>query len=316
MKILFIGFTNPNHAASFIAQGFRDLGHEVTHIGTEDLIFIDGNPKLSEFYTDEDFVYIYHINLKFLENDLPPHIPVVFYAFEMLWRTCVDKCDILIMSTPIIENYYVYYYPHILMNNPEKYIQYYGVDLQRFDATGKKKYLECSFMGKTEWTAKCWVEEGMYKTRKRVVEACEDYLDRMPHDDYEEYISHLKHSQSTLIVHGRSCYISQRIYEAAAASVCPIIWVDDEIGLAIYTEIGLVSGENCIFIGNTEYIEEYLKHSDLIKIGQQARKWVEARNNINNCKEIINYVETYNKHVEKRKEQRSLRATRNIESQL
>ena len=316
MKILFIGFTDPNHASSYMAKGFRALGHEVNHIDPYQNPLI-GLTKISEVYTDEDFVYVFHNNSRRLIADVP--VPVVYYHFEQLWRATIDECDILIMSSPVIENGLVYWFPEVFKRNPAKYIQYYGVDLDRFDATGKKKYIECSFMGKIIWEEKCWMERDIYKTRREVVESCEPYLNRMPHDDYEEYISNLKHSQSTLIVHGRSCYISQRIFEAAAASCCPIIYVDDEIGEKIYRSIGLVHSRNCIFLYGEEPKEELdleLKIKDIITIGLNARKWVESRNNINNCKEVIKYVEAYNKRIEKYKEQCSLRATRLIESEL
>ena len=318
MKILFIGFKSPNHAAIYMKHGFEVLGHDVTHI-TDIEILMNGDMRLSTYYTDEDFVYVFHMNSSFLINDLT--VPVVFYAFELLWRPCIDHCDILVMSTPMMENYYVYYYPHLLANNPEKHIQYYGVDLERFDAMGKKKYLECSFMGNLVWEEKTWIERDMYKTRKEVVEACEQYLDLMPHADYEEYISHLKHSQSTLIVHGKACYISQRIFEAAAASVCPIIYVDDEIGEKIYNDLGLEFGFNCLFLKWNEYdlstrLQYFLDNAILKAMGANARKWVETHDNIHNCTEIIHYVETYQKHAAKRQEQRCLRATRQIEYEL
>jgi len=314
MRILYFGFKSPNHLSSFIANGFIELGYELTWIDTTTLVFTDTD-KISAFYTDEDFVYIFHINTKSLINDV--NVPVIYYHFEMLWRPCVDKCDVLIMASPLIENFLVLYYPKLLYNNPAKYIQYYGVDLERFDSIGKKKYLKCSFMGKLEWEEKCWIEKDMYKTRKRVVEECSEYLDLMPHDDYEEYINNLKHSQSTLIVHGKNCYISQRIFEAAAASVCPIIYVDDEIGAQIYEDIGLKNHQNCIFLVDSILPESIKNNAYKFSIlGQNARKWVEKRNNINNCKEIIKYVEQYKKNSEKSKKQRSLRATRLIESQL
>ena len=314
MKILFLGFGNPNHAAMYMKRGFETLGHTVRHV-TDTEIILNGDMHLSTYYEGEDFVYIFHLNTVFLLNDLT--VPVVLYMFELLWRPCLDHCDILVMSTPLMENYYVYYYPHLLTNNPAKYIQYYGVDLDRFDATGKKKYLTCSFMGNLVWEEKTWVEKDMYKTRKRVVEACESYLDLMPHDDYEEYISYLKHSQSTLIVHGKSCYISQRIFEAAAASCCPIIYVDDEVGQEIYDSIGLMDHVNCIFLV-ADRLPEAIKDNafKFTVLGQNARKWVETHHNIHNCTEIITYVENYQKYRQKSMEQRCLRATRAIESEL
>jgi len=313
MKILFLGFSNPDHASAFMVKGFRALGHTVTHIDPYLPEYAELT-ALSEVYTDEDFVYVFHNNSHRLRADVP--VPVVYYHYELLWRASIDECDLLIMSTPLVENGLVYWFPEIFKRNPAKYIQYPGIDLERFDARGKKKYLECSFMGHVEWKEKCWIEKDIYKTRKRVVEACEKYLDLMPHNEYEEYIKNLKHSQATLIVHGRQCYISQRIFEAAAASVCPIIYVDDEIGEKIYDDLKLFDGINCIKLYDPHDLQSKLHTYNLLELGRNARKWVETRDNIHNCQEVINYVQKYQKYMENHKKQCSLRATRRIERTL
>ncbi len=312
--ILFLGFLNPDHESSFRVKGFRALGYEVHHIDPWENSCMDFK-NVSEVYDGEDIVFIHHCNSKLFVADIP--VPVIYYHAELLWRPCVNECDILLMMSPLMEPALVYWFPEIFKRNPAKYsLHHYGVDLDRFTHP-RKKYLKCTFMGPIEWKEKCFIEQDLYKTRKRVVEACSEWLNIRDFGDYEEYIKDLQHSQSTLIVHGKNCYLSQRIFEAAAASCCPIIYVDDEIGAKIYEDIGLIHGLNCLFV----YIIypnglEFLSKFNLKIIGENARKWVETRDNIHQCKKVIKYVQKYQKYMEKYKKQCNLRATQLIERSL
>ena len=322
MNILFIGFKNPDHEAMFRSNAFKALGHNVRHLDPWDSYAKDFL-KLSDVYEGEDFVFISALNSKILTTDLPKDIPIVYYHSELLWRPSVDKCNILLMAHPAMENVFVYWFPELIRANPAKYIQHYAVDLKRFDYGKRKKYLKCTFTGPSEWKEKMWIERDMYKKRDEILEEVRELVDVFPTQEYENYINILKHSQATFIVHGRCCYISQRIFEAAAANCCPIIFVDDEIGLKIYEDIGLIDGYNCLFVYGKSTVKEELFYllmnndwRELERIGKNARAWVEKRDSINKSKDVIKYVEKYKKWFKESSEQRSLRATRIIESEL
>ncbi len=283
MNILLIGFDGPDQTCSMIEEGLRDIGHSLIHYVMD--IPTTKPTYLSEYYYKQDLVIVFQTNCEFI-NDV--EVPVIYYHPEILSPASLDKWDYLVAGGIEITPFLMAFNTRAMQACKATLIQNYGVILQEWTPLPKSDMIPF-FIGNLERDyAPHWLHKIIYSSRQKIIPEITPLINLHPAVPYDEYKTLLARSVGTIIIHGEYCYLSQRIFEAAAMACCPIIYTGNSLP-ALYESLGLIHGYNCLFFDSYHDLKTQLSINLLEVLGKRARKWVEKHTHLHRAKELIDW---------------------------
>lgn len=272
-----------------------------------DKLYYDREPiPLSFFYKLAPPVKQLVFNVIFVEqngfdfyNDID--LPVIYYHRDIPTPPFMNDPDIFLYRFKAMERSIPKQCPELWNNGIYKKRFLNAVAMDQFEHNLPKIYEGVNWVGwqkPLEYHLTIPTDREYYQWVKKILDYCRKkfLINYHPHGiHYTEAKRILQQSEAVLIVPGNEAYVTRKIYEAAVAKTLIVLWVQNEEGFQIFTEIGLKHKENCIMWRKLPELEKIcldLYDYPMDEIINNAYNWVKNNHTWDNrAHELLRILE-------------------------